>query len=507
MRGFRSILVAALPFMLVCTAVLPAAAQSNGNAVQAEQKLQSETPNHLFAIIGQIARPGVYRAPLSEPYLVDLIHNAGGFSDKANGFVRIVRQTPGGPQSFYATGHDFQLRVGDVVIVGEERKPKIAPQTTDPVAQKTDGTKSEASQEFAGQVQLAFVNLTSQPIVLKMREENASVGRILELLGHSADLASSVKVIAPGETPVPTPASLQLASESVLVFDPAVIQADRLPVLPTQIANDTRQSQETITTVHSESSDDTSHQLQFAVTSPDTSPEVPPPLDLEPPSLTAKTLPELAKHDTAELSEPLPAVAQLPPQLATVAKPFAADPLSPPKEPDAEVDATNWWSALTYCFLFLSTCLATVWGIVRGRRSRRRSLKLPKASSEFVELDDLDEIIYDNLPVVEEPVSKSTLPPGLAGVVSRNEQNRVDAVHRTPRPHFLPDNSARPAYKPVVATAETASAGSKNFRVDEQHEPEAVQPVTAPVNRRSTPSTPQGLLDRVLSHVQGASTR
>ena len=299
MCRFRTILLSVLVVSITCSATRFAAAQRDVAVKSIENEAAQDGSQNLFAIIGRVARPGVYQAPLSEPYLVDLVENAGGFSADANGYLRIIRHGLSGVEAIYAKGRDFQLRRGDVVVAVRKTELAIRPRSV----RQSSATMNDVAGNVPSSthVQLAFVNLTDRPIVLRMRRENATVGRILELLGHSPKLAQTVRVIAPVETAHFTLASQQLVSESVLVFDRAVIRQDRLPDLPTGIVNDTRAQLAASSANYSGSMSKTAHATQQPsplATAGDLPPsDVPLPLDIDLPKQLQDEDPQFAQND------------------------------------------------------------------------------------------------------------------------------------------------------------------------------------------------------------------
>ncbi|MBT4866557.1 MAG: hypothetical protein HON53_15755 [Planctomycetaceae bacterium] len=469
-----------------------------------------------------MARPGVYQAPLTEPYLMDLLHNAGGFSAGANGYLRIIRNGPNGVQASYATGRDFQLRRGDVVVAIRKTGLAINPRSVD----QRSGISNDANagdESPPTHVQLAFVNLTDRPVVLRMRRENASVGRILELLGHSPNLAQTVRVISHAETPHFTSADQQLASESVLVFDSAVIRRDRLPELPTEIVNDTRKQQEAVATVYtdetSETPDGDQQQFQLAAVGDPPVKEVPTPLDFESSKHTEdvklKSKPVSQSQPSARnTKQPKPIrIQNLPAELLTINEPLAL-----PDAREAEADAGGWFSFLMYSFLTLSICAGAGWGIMRfvRRKGQPKRLEVSSRQVESEQPSELNEIIYDQLPVVEESLTQSDR----LSVFSRTgtqKQTRNDQTHGVPRPHFLPETAIpdtvipeqeQPPRGTSISAEVATTSGGKKFRVDAKHEQDAArQPVTVANHAGVNEPQGQGLLDRVLSRVQGAAKR
>ena len=520
MRRFRSILLSSLVITITCSAFRSADAQMDRPANSTRNEIAQPGSKNLFAIIGQVARPGVYEAPFTEPYLTNLLHNAGGFSADANGYLRIIRTGPNGVQTTYATGRDFQLRRGDVVVAVRKTELAINPRSIQRSSSKSNAANA-GDQSAITHVQLAFVNLTDRPVVLRMLRENASVGRILELLGHSPNLAQTVRVISHAETPRFTSADQQLASESVLVFDPAVIRRDRLPKLPSDIVNDSRKQREAVATGYtdeaSETPDGQQQQFQLAAVSDPPAEAVRKPLEFESPTEPEDVIQEserVARSQPSATNTGLPKpirMQNLPSELLTI-----DDRLAPPDVNDVAAGAGGWFSFVMYSFLTLSIFVGAGWGIlwfVRRKGQPNRS----ESFSRQVERDqpsELNEIIYDQLPVVEESLTQSDR----LSVFSRTgsqKQTRNDQTHGVPRPHFLPDPAIPNTVMPegnhsdrdrdISADVATASGGKK-FRVDAKHEQDTVRK-PAIVAQHAAVNEGQGLLDRVLSRVQGAAKR
>ena len=130
--------------------------------------------------------------------------------------------------------------------------------------------------------------------------------------------------------------------------------------------------------------------------------------------------------------------------------------------------------------------------------------------------NDLNEIIYDQLPVVEESLTQSDR----LSVFSRTgsqKQTRNDQTHGIPRPHFLPETAipdtvmsedSQSAREKGISAEVATTSGGKKFRIDATHEQVTVRkPVTVAQHAAVNETQGQGLLDRVLSRVQGAAKR
>ena len=178
------------------------------------------------------ARPGTYEAPESWT-LGELVKKAGGVTPRANRTVRIFRGGVLTEQVYLGSGVDPALLPGDLVVIGLSRSetPRIAPNDPRRAA-------NETATAFA--VQIAFVNLIERPVIVKMPADQATVSRIIELLGQSSDLASKIRIfnslgVGSSESESDEQTTRPLESGTVLVFPASSIRAASLPALPATI--------------------------------------------------------------------------------------------------------------------------------------------------------------------------------------------------------------------------------------------------------------------------------
>jgi SLBB domain len=198
----------------------------------AEQSALTPGPHpHYFAVMGEVAHPGTYAAP--GPWtLAELVKRAGGVTLRANRTVRIYRGGVPTGQVYLESGADPALLPGDLVVVARS--------TT--VPQIVAGNSSQQAIEAANvlAVQIGFVNLIDRPVIVKMPSDQATLSRIVELLGQSSDCISRIRVFNPlgvrqDESETSDQPAPRWESGSVLVFSPSSIRMASLPALPAPI--------------------------------------------------------------------------------------------------------------------------------------------------------------------------------------------------------------------------------------------------------------------------------
>jgi SLBB domain-containing protein len=189
-----------------------------------------------FGVMGEVACPGTYSAH-GVWTLAELIKKAGGVTPEANKTVRIFRGGVLIEQVFLGTGESPPLSPNDLIVVGTTNPagPHIAPAEPD----------QESDTPAVSAVQLAFVNLLDRPVIVKMPSEQATLPRIVDVLGQPAESAATLRVFPPlGGSPREAESADEkprpLESGTVLVFPAASIHADVLPVFPTPIAEKPR---------------------------------------------------------------------------------------------------------------------------------------------------------------------------------------------------------------------------------------------------------------------------
>lgn len=180
---------------------------------RAQGSAETKSSRHQFGIIGEVVRPGVYEYPEEQPLLVDLVRQARGMVRTASGSIQIIRDGRPGPKMHYSPGLQHALEPGDLLVV--EAASNVV---RDPSA-----------------LQVALVNLIDRPVVLKIRQEDATLSQILRRLNQRPELSLNVRIIGPGghfESGPPTAlARMPLASGTVLVFDRSLVDADLIPAL------------------------------------------------------------------------------------------------------------------------------------------------------------------------------------------------------------------------------------------------------------------------------------
>lgn len=205
-------------------------AQGSVGDFRAENNQSSRARSQAYGIMGQVARPGVYELNERSVTLRQLVDYAGGLTKNAQGRVRLIRGGRAGQQTWYTPQSRFELFAGDLVIVD-------AVSNAGAMANGVDG-------QF---VQLGFVNLLSNPVVIKLRREYATARGIVLFLGQSAQMAGSVQIVSStrfndlrGTSNQP---GRSLPSGTVLIFDPRTIDYSRLPSLPVPYTSDALQAE------------------------------------------------------------------------------------------------------------------------------------------------------------------------------------------------------------------------------------------------------------------------
>lgn len=185
-----------------------------------------------YAVMGEVAHPGTYQASASWT-LAELVKQAGGITLRGDRAVRLFRGGVLTEQVYLGSGTDPSLLPGDLVVVGARKGPHIV------AAIQAGQSANETETLFA--VQLAFVNLIERPVIVKMPSDQATLPRIVELLGQSSDCLSKIRVFnprgaAPGESEMSDQMARTLESGTVLVFPSSSIRTASLPALPPAIA-------------------------------------------------------------------------------------------------------------------------------------------------------------------------------------------------------------------------------------------------------------------------------
>jgi hypothetical protein len=197
-----------------------------------------------LGVMGEVAHPGAYAAR-ADWTLTELIKRAGGITPHANKTVRIFRGGLLTEQVFLGSGEAPALLPNDLIVVGSSgsSESRMTP---------VDASRGPNERAAVSAVQVAFVNLIDRPVIVKMRGDQATLARIVELLGQPADCAAKIRLFAPlGAGPRDADsidqATRPLDSGTVLVFSPPSIRLETLPAMPEPIGETSPQSSATPT--------------------------------------------------------------------------------------------------------------------------------------------------------------------------------------------------------------------------------------------------------------------
>jgi hypothetical protein len=178
---------------------------------------QSQT-EWVVGVMGQVRKPGTYRFA-SAPSLPFALEAAGGLTDATSPMVRLVRGQRVVQRVALHAAQDV-LQPNDLIIVDAQ-----------PPTSAAISLPSEAADPG---VQLAFLGVTDHPVIVKVHSSRARPDLIVQMLGQSADLLQTVKVIPPPrtQTTLPSNSPSTLADGTVLLFDHRLIVDEGLRDLP-----------------------------------------------------------------------------------------------------------------------------------------------------------------------------------------------------------------------------------------------------------------------------------
>lgn len=190
-------------------------------------------------VLGEIAKPGVYRLDANSLNLTTLIRHAGGLTDDASGSIRVVRQDRIVENLFYSPQSNIALLAGDLLVV-ESRRAQAAISRMydiDPKIRAEFAKEAEAAlRPDPTGIQVAFLNVLERPVVVKIKHENARVGRVVQMLDQPPELAQSVRVIGPerlvSQSAAALPRDAAIADGSVLYFPRNAVNRNKLPSFP-----------------------------------------------------------------------------------------------------------------------------------------------------------------------------------------------------------------------------------------------------------------------------------
>lgn len=152
------------------------------------------------SVVGAVRFPGTYAGRRSPLALRTVIELAGGLSEQAAGTATILHD-----------GRNLRVNCAADVVVPAESIVVVES------LQPGRGAGTSA----ADYTDVACLYLRERPVVLWLKPEDATLPRLLGLLGQSLDLAPRVQVLQPSfavDAPVAS-----LASGTVLVFDPRTL--------------------------------------------------------------------------------------------------------------------------------------------------------------------------------------------------------------------------------------------------------------------------------------------
>lgn len=218
-----------------------AQAQATGsNSKVITWKLATNAAENYVGILGEIAKPRVYKVNSQALNLQSVIRIAGGMTDDASGTIRIVRQDRIVESIFFNPQSNLPLLPGDLLIVESKRIQaafsrlyEADPQTRAKYAQAAEvavkGTDPSG-------IQLAFVNVLDRPVIVKVKHEHATLAQVVQKLDQPIALAQSVRVIGPermlSQGATTQPIDTSIADGSVLVFPASAVNRSKLPSLP-----------------------------------------------------------------------------------------------------------------------------------------------------------------------------------------------------------------------------------------------------------------------------------
>lgn len=190
-------------------------------------------------ILGEISKPGVYRLDPTSLNLPAIIRRSGGLTEDASGSIRVVRQDRIVESLYYSPQSQVSLLAGDLLVVESKRAQAAISKLYDADPKVRSEFAREAQAAFRPDptgVQVAFVNVLDRPVVVKIKHENAQIGKVVRMLDQPLELARSVRVIGPerllSQSAAPQPIDTALADGTVLYFPRNSVNRNKLPAFP-----------------------------------------------------------------------------------------------------------------------------------------------------------------------------------------------------------------------------------------------------------------------------------
>jgi hypothetical protein len=146
--------------------------------------------------------------------------------------IRLVRHDRINQTLFLSPQTDTTLLPGDVLVV-ESKQSLLGTTKVMNIGHSGNSLRSAvpANVETPG-VQVAYLNVLDRPVIVKLRNEEARLDHIVQMLGQPIELAGSVRVLGPERAANPNqPATVsqRLADGTVLVFPRGAVHRNKLP--------------------------------------------------------------------------------------------------------------------------------------------------------------------------------------------------------------------------------------------------------------------------------------
>ena len=227
---------------IVLCALIAADARAQGTGSNA--KVITWTPANSgeihVGILGEIAKPGVYRVDGPSLTLQSVIRRAGGITGEASGTIRVIRQDRIVESSFFTPQSNSPLLAGDLLVVESKRAQAAISKLYDADPQLRPLYEKAAAIAVRGSdptgVQVAFVNVLDRPVIVKIKHEHARLSQVVQMLAQPVELAEAVRVIGPerliSQSAATQSVQASLSDGSVLIFPRNAVNRNKLPTLP-----------------------------------------------------------------------------------------------------------------------------------------------------------------------------------------------------------------------------------------------------------------------------------
>ncbi len=187
----------------------------------------------IVGVMGAVATPGIYQFDSRHVTIRDLIEKAGQPTQTAAGTVRVLRGSYVNMKLFMPSQEEFPLEPADMIVVESQSQPQH--RVIDFSRLNEVSTESKQHQPPAETIQIGLVNLLDYPMLMTLKSVDADLQTLLvNLLNQAPAAAYNLKVIEPVAKPQNQTPGLDrpLLDGTVLVFDPRLVDRERLPVFP-----------------------------------------------------------------------------------------------------------------------------------------------------------------------------------------------------------------------------------------------------------------------------------